>query len=443
MDGVLAVGVVAATGAAAEHLAHQVGPAVEIVAVHAGVADRLLVGGHPAVDGLGDHAGEDPEQPQDHERAGVGRRGEDRCEQGAGRREAHLDQRHDALVDVELGHPLRVLGEVAQDRREPLLQEDAVAVVAAVVDRALRLRRRAAEVEDQAFAVGVVGRRTRQGDPLRVQHRLVDAVVLGVVLPHPLPDRDLAEDLAAVGLRRTADDRVEAGLDGVGAVPVEELAEPARAHQAGRALGVEVGGERLRHPGVAGHDRQGSLVGHARVPEPDRGHHQALLEDAGGVGGHRAGYGATDVVVVAEGLDERDDLAVAEDRHGDAEVGQVPDAALGAVDVVVEEDVAGLHLLDREVAGDRVHEGGVGAAGELAQQPVVDAGPEVVGVTDHRAAAGAADGGLDLHLDARQRTLDDLDQHRVGARAGVVGEVAERELGGGSPGVSHQALSPS
>ena len=119
----------------------------------------------------------------------------------------------------------------------------------------------------------------------------------------------------------------------------------------------------------------------------------------------------------------------AEDRHRDAEVGQVPDAALGAVDVVVEEDVALAHLLEREVAGDRVHERGVRAAGELAQQPVVDAGAEVVGVADHRAAAGAPDGGLDLHLDAGQRALDDLDQHRVGARAGVVGQVAVGELG--------------
>ena len=187
VDGVLAVGVVAAAGAAAEHLAHQVGPAVEVVAVDAGVADRLLVGGHPAVDRLGDHAGEHAEQPQDHEGAGVGRRREDRRQQGAGRREPHLDQRHDALVDVELGHPLGGLGEVAQDRRQPLLEEDAVAVVAAVVDRPLGLGRGAVEVEDQPLAVRVVGRRAGQRDPLGVQHRLVDAVVLGVVLPHPLP----------------------------------------------------------------------------------------------------------------------------------------------------------------------------------------------------------------------------------------------------------------
>ena len=118
-----------------------------------------------------------------------------------------------------------------------------------------------------------------------------------------------------------------------------------------------------------------------------------------------------------------------EDRHRHAQVGQVADAALGAVDVVVEEHVALAHLLEREVARDGVHERGVGAAGELAQQPVVDAGAEVVRVADHRAAAGAPDRGLDLHLDAGQRALDDLDQHRVGARAGVVGEASRRGTG--------------
>ena len=125
-------------------------------------------------------------------------------------------------------------------------------------------------------------------------------------------------------------------------------------------------------------------VGHARVPQLDRRHHQPLLEDARGVGGHRAGHRAADVVVVAERLHERDHLAAVEDRHGHAQVGQVADAALGQVDVVVEEDVARAHRLQREVAHDRMHQGGVRAAGQLAQQPVVDAGPEVVRVADHR-----------------------------------------------------------
>ena len=152
VDRVLAVGVVAPARAAAEHLAHEVVVAVAVLAVDAGVADRLLVGRHPAVDGLRDDPGEHAEQTQDDEGAGVGGRRVDRGEQRALLGEAHLDERHDALVDVELGHPLGGVGEVAQDRREPLLEEVAADVVAAVVDRALGLRAGAGEVDDELRA---------------------------------------------------------------------------------------------------------------------------------------------------------------------------------------------------------------------------------------------------------------------------------------------------
>ncbi len=430
VDGVLAVGVGAAAGAAAEDLAHQVGVAGQVGAVDAGVADRLLVGRHVAVDRLGHHPGEHAEQPQDHEGPGVGGRREDRGQQRAGRREAHLDQRHHALVDVELGHPLGGVGEVAQDRRQPLLEEVAVGVVAAVVDRTLRLRRGAVEVQDEPLAAGVVGRRAGQGDPLRVQPGLVDAVVLGVVLPDVLPHRDLGEDLAAERLRGLVEHRVEAGFDGARAVALEQLGHPAGAHQAGRALGVQVGGQRLRHPAVARHDPQRRVVGDALVPQPDRRHHQPLLEDRRGARGHRAGHRAADVVVVAEGLHERDDprpvAVVVEHRRGHAQVRQVADAALGEVDVVVEEHVAGPHRVQREVARHRVHQRGVGPAGELAQVPVVDAGAVVVRVADHRRARRPPDRGLDLHLDRGEVALDDLDQHRVDLVGRYVGEAVRR-----------------
>jgi hypothetical protein len=89
--------------------------------------------------------------------------------------------------------------------------------------------------------------------------------------------------------------------------------------------------------------------------------------------------------VVPERLDERDHVAVGvEHGNGHAEVRQVPDAALGQVDVVVEEHVPRPHRGDRVVADDRVHQRRVRAAGELTQLHVVDAGPEVVRVPDHR-----------------------------------------------------------
>src|SRR5690606_4069606 len=119
-----------------------------------------------------------------------------------------------------------------------------------------------------------------------------------------------------------------------------------------------------------------------------------------------------------ERLHEADDLAVVEHRDGDAQVRQVADAALGLVDVVVEEDVTGPHGLQREVAHDRVDQGAVGAAGQLAQLAVVDPRAEVVRVADHRAAGGAGDGCLHLHLDRGQGALDDLDHDRVDGGGG-------------------------
>ena len=88
---------------------------------------------------------------------------------------------------------------------------------------------------------------------------------------------DYAE-LAPVGLGGLVEDRVEGGLDRVPAVALEQLREPARPHQAGGALGVEVGGEAVGHPAVAGHDPQGGQVGHPRVPQLDRRDRQPLLE---------------------------------------------------------------------------------------------------------------------------------------------------------------------
>ena len=199
--------------------------------------------------------------------------------------------------------------------RQPLLEEVAADVVATVVDRALGLRCGAGEVDDQARTTvaraGSTGGLLGQGDPLGVQPGLVDAVVLGVVLPDVGAVRDLRQDLAPVGLGGLVEDRVEGRLDGVSAVALEQLGQPPRTHQAGRALGVEVGGQRVGHPAVAGHDPQCRLVGNSLVPQLDRRDGEPLLEDAGGVARHRPGHRATDVVVVAEGLDERHHLATA------------------------------------------------------------------------------------------------------------------------------------
>ncbi len=73
----------------------------------------------------------------------------------------------------------------------------------------------------------------------------------------------------------------------------------------------------------------------------------------------------------------------------------------------------GPHGLDREVPHHRVDQRRVRPPGQLAQPAVVDAGPEVVLVADHRRPGRAADLVLHLGLDRGEGALDDLQQHRV------------------------------
>src|SRR5205814_7417635 len=123
-------------------------------------------------------------------------------------------------------------------------------------------------------------------------------------------------------------------------------------------------------------------------------------------------------------------------RYRDAQVGQVADAALGAVHVVVEEHVAGAHRRQWMVADDRMDERGVRAAGQLAQPAVVDTGPEVVRVADHRGPCGAPDRGLHLPLDRGERTVHDLDEHRISRHERVTTRLPSSSTRAVKPGCS-------
>ena len=103
-----------------------------------------------------------------------------------------------------------------------------------MIDRALRLRTGAGEVDDQA--VVALGER----HPLRVETRRIDAVVLGVVLPHVRPVGDLRVELTPKRFGGPLEDRVEARLDLLPAVAAEEVAEPLGPHPARRHLAVEI-----------------------------------------------------------------------------------------------------------------------------------------------------------------------------------------------------------
>ena len=220
-----------------------------------------------------------------------------------------------------------------------------------------------------------------------------------------------------------------------GAVPAKEGAEPRGAETAGGHLAVEVAAQAVGQPGVSDEDPDHVPVRPARIVELDRRDHQAFLVGAGRVGGHRAGHRPADVVVVTERLDERDHPVVlmwVEDRHGHAEIREVADPALRLVDVVVEVDVAGPHRREREVPHDRLDESRVRAARELPTPPVVNAGPEVPRLPDHRRAGRPLDGRLDLRFDRGQRPLHDLEDD--GVRAGL-GTGGRRLAGHDAPGV--------
>src|SRR5215472_15125029 len=73
VNGVASVGIVSTARAAAEHLAREKRLAVGVLAEEAGVTNGLLVGRHPALDRLRHHPRQQPEAPQQHERARIGR----------------------------------------------------------------------------------------------------------------------------------------------------------------------------------------------------------------------------------------------------------------------------------------------------------------------------------------------------------------------------------
>ena len=122
--------------------------------------------------------------------------------------------------------------------------------------------------------------------------------------------------------------------------------------------------------------------------------------------------------MVAESLNERDDLPVMMNWHGDAQVGQVADAAFRLIHVIVEEDVARLDGLDRKIAHDRLHQGRVGTAGQLAAMTIVDATAKVARFADHRRAGGALDGRFDFGLGRSQCAFDDFDDDGVEVSGG-------------------------
>ena len=176
-----------------------------------------------------------------------------------------------------------------------------------------------------------------------VQLRIGDAVMLDVIFPAVFAVGDLGQQFAAEDVAAGVEDRLEAGFDRLAAEALEQLGHAARAHQAGLHLAVEIGGEHVGHAGVALDDGEHRVVAHAGAVELDRRDGEPFFEHRRRRARHRARHAAADIVVVAEGLDVGDHLALMKHRHGAAQVGQMPDRAFGQVGVVHQEHVARPH----------------------------------------------------------------------------------------------------
>ncbi len=239
------------------------------------------------------------------------------------------------------------------------------------------------------------------------------AVVLDIVLPGVRSIRYAGQDFAPVGVGALIEDGLEARFDGLATVSLEQFDHALRAHPAGGDLPIDIALQTMGQSGIAEDDFVGILVQPAGIVQLDGRHHQALLKDAGGVRRHASRNRPADIVVMPERLHKGDDFALEDHRHGGAEIRQMPDAAFGEIDIVMEVDIPLPHRLQRVIANDGVHHGAVRATGELSGQPIVQAGPEIVLVADHGRAAGALDCRLDLRLDRGQRPLHDLEGDRV------------------------------
>ena len=246
-----------------------------------------------------------------------------------------------------------------------------------------------------------------------VQLGIGQTVVLDIILPAVFAVGDLRQQFVAEDVAAFVEDGLETGLHRLAAEALEQLRHAPRAHDAGLDLAVEIGRQHVRHARIALDDREHSVVAHALAVELDRRDRETFLEHRHGRSRHRARHPTADIVVVAEGLDIGDDLAVVKHRHGAAQVGQVADAAFGEIGVVHQEHVARLHGLGRKVAHHRVRHRRIGSAGELAAVAVEQADAVIVRFADHRRARGALDGILDLGLDRVERAFDDLQDDRI------------------------------
>ena len=143
------------------------------------------------------------------------------------------------------------------------------------------------------------------------------------------------------------------------------------------------------------------------------GNHQALLIDIRRRQRHAAGRDAANILDVAVALDPGDDPVFPEHRHVHADIGQVGDPAVRAIDVVVEHDVALTNAVGAEDLVDRIDRRGERDAADGIALGVVDGNPEIVLFPHHRRHRRALDSRLDLCDRRLDAAFDDFQRNGV------------------------------
>ena len=281
------------------------------------------------------------------------------------------------------------------------------------VDRPDRLRVAARQVVGGPVALD----RDRYPDRhrcLAVAHRVeVDRIREGVGAVGDAP-----ELLAQQGLG-VAHQLLHLGEEQFGAVLVDHRLEASLPRPAGGDLGEHVALCRLRHADVPQDEAQHLVVELPLPDEVDGRDVERLAVGRGRLGVEAPGDRPAGVRPVSGVLDEREQLAVAEDRHDRAHVLAVRSADEG---VVHDEDVA---LVDRLLADPRDHAlDGVRKCPHVRREVflpfrhhssvgVADGGAEVASLAHDEGVAYALEHQAHLVDDAHEGVAEHLERHRV------------------------------
>ena len=204
------------------------------------------------------------------------------------------------------------------------------------VHRPPRLGRRVREVEGRLVAAD-------QDPHAHTEGPIVHAVVVEPVLAFPHPVGQGTEGRAHLGLGRGME-RVEAGLERVGAVPRDQLAEAPGRDVVGGVLGEDVALALVAAADIREQEVELLPVGAGGREEADGRDAHPLLIALGRPRHVAAGHGAADVGPVGEVDGEGEEPAAREHGSDRLHVRQVVAADLGQVE---EPDVALLQALGR------------------------------------------------------------------------------------------------